>query len=132
MIQRSQRRHLIQNRHQKCICNCQILAPLPTKNSKTSFECCDSFRENNDVQDGHSLKTFHNAVMPSCATSSDQFMKGPWRQINYLTVQYIENSVDLPLIELAFLRLPLDSQYQALLNPYLKEGLFEKILKLNK
>lgn len=84
------------------------------------------------MQDGHSLKTFHNAVMSSCAASSDQFMKGPWRQINYLTVQYIENSVVLPVMELAFLRLPLDSQYQMLLNSYLKAGLSEKILKLNK
>lgn len=84
------------------------------------------------MQDGRSLKTFYNAVTSSCAASRDQFMKGSWRQINYLTVQYIENSVVLPLMELAFLRLPLDSQYQMLLNSYLKEGLFEKILKLNK
>ena len=34
----------------------------------------------------HSLKTFHSAVTSSCATSSDQFIKGPWRQINYLEV----------------------------------------------
>lgn len=64
-------------RHLKCICKCQTIGPFTDKkNSTTSFEWCDLSKDSSGIQVIGSLKASHSAAMSSCATFSNQFIKG--------------------------------------------------------